>query len=58
MGQIWVIMGVSGCGKTTVGRLLAERLSCPFFDGDDDHPRANIEKMSNGIPLKIGRAHV
>lgn len=51
MGQVWVIMGVSGCGKTTVGRLLAERLGCAFFDGDDDHPPRNIEKMSRGIPL-------
>lgn len=46
-----VVMGVSGSGKTTVGRALAARLGCPFFDGDDFHPPENIEKMANGIPL-------
>lgn len=44
-------MGVSGTGKTTIGKLLAEKLNIPFFDGDDFHPSANIEKMSAGIPL-------
>lgn len=44
-------MGVSGVGKTTVGRLLAERLSCPFLDADDFHPPANVAKMRGGIPL-------
>jgi len=44
-------MGVSGCGKTTIGLLLAERLGWPFYDGDDYHPAANVEKMSRGIPL-------
>ncbi len=44
-------MGVSGCGKTTIGQMLADELSCPFFDADDFHPPENIEKMSNGIPL-------
>ena len=46
-----VVMGVSGCGKTTVGKALAERLGCPFFDGDDFHPAENIVKMANGQPL-------
>jgi gluconokinase len=46
-----VIMGVSGCGKTTIGQKLAERLGWPFYDGDDFHPPANIAKMSSGIPL-------
>ncbi|MEL6646126.1 MAG: gluconokinase [Pseudomonadota bacterium] len=46
-----VIMGVSGCGKSTVGATLATRLGWHFFDGDDLHPAANIEKMSAGIPL-------
>ncbi len=46
-----IVMGVSGCGKTTIGRALAERLGCPFFDGDDFHPPENVEKMANGIPL-------
>ncbi|WP_299555938.1 NADP-dependent phosphogluconate dehydrogenase [Seonamhaeicola sp.] len=45
------IMGVSGCGKTTIGNLLAESLRIPFFDGDDFHSQANVDKMSNGIPL-------
>jgi len=44
-------MGVSGCGKSTVGELLSQELNIPFFDGDDFHPKANIEKMSKGIPL-------
>ena len=44
-------MGVSGCGKSTVGKLLAQELDIPFFDGDDFHPEANIKKMSNGQPL-------
>jgi gluconokinase len=46
-----VVMGVSGSGKSTIGRLLAERLGCPFYDGDDYHPPANIAKMAAGIPL-------
>jgi len=46
-----VVMGVSGSGKTTVGRLLAERMGCAFYDGDDYHPPANREKMAAGIPL-------
>jgi carbohydrate kinase (thermoresistant glucokinase family) len=49
--MILVLMGVSGSGKSTVGRLLSERLKWPFLDGDDLHPQANIEKMSRGIPL-------
>jgi gluconokinase len=44
-------MGVSGCGKTTAGELLALRLGCRFYDGDSFHPPANIEKMSAGQPL-------
>ncbi|WP_314216001.1 gluconokinase [Pseudarthrobacter equi] len=46
-----VVMGVSGCGKSTVGALLAGRLGVPFLDGDDYHPAANKEKMAAGIPL-------
>ncbi|MBC9822428.1 gluconokinase [Terrabacter sp. MAHUQ-38] len=46
-----VVMGVSGSGKTTVGAALAQRLSVPFADADDFHPRANIHKMSAGVPL-------
>jgi len=46
-----VVMGVSGAGKSTVGRLIAARLDCPFRDADSFHPRANIEKMASGQPL-------
>jgi len=44
-------MGVSGSGKTTVGGALAKRLGVPFRDADGFHPKANVEKMSAGIPL-------
>jgi gluconokinase len=46
-----VLMGVSGCGKTEVGRLLAARLGWRFCDADDFHPAANVERMRRGIPL-------
>lgn len=49
--MVIVLMGVSGCGKTTVGQLLADRLGWPFYDGDDYHPAANIAKMAAGKPL-------
>jgi len=49
--QSVILMGVSGCGKTAVGIRLANELGWPFYDGDDFHPRENVEKMSNGIPL-------
>ncbi len=44
-------MGVSGSGKTTVGRLLAEQLGWTFVEGDDFHPPANVAKMQRGDPL-------
>lgn len=44
-------MGVSGSGKSTIGKALSKTLDYPFFDGDDYHPQANIKKMSNGEPL-------
>lgn len=44
-------MGVSGSGKTTIGRALAERLGWRFHDADDHHPASNVEKMRQGIPL-------
>ncbi|WP_363319238.1 gluconokinase [Microcoleus sp. PH2017_01_SCD_O_A] len=47
-----MVMGVSGSGKTTVGKLLAESLNWDFSDADDFHPPGNIEKMSRGIPLE------
>ena len=46
-----VVMGVSGSGKSTIGRPLAARLGCPFRDADSFHPKANIEKMRGGEPL-------
>lgn len=46
-----VIMGVSGCGKSTVGRLVAERTDSRFMDADDFHPQQNRTKMTNGEPL-------
>jgi gluconokinase len=49
-----VVMGVSGCGKSTVGAALARRLDVPFADADTFHPRANIAKMSRGTPLDDG----
>jgi gluconokinase len=48
---VFVIMGVSGAGKTTVGTEVSQRLALPFFEGDTFHPQANIDKMSSGIPL-------
>lgn len=50
-GAAFVVMGVSGCGKSTVGRALAARLDLPFRDGDELHPAANIAKMARGEPL-------
>lgn len=49
--KIYILMGVSGSGKTTIGQSLANHLGIPFFDGDDFHSKGNIEKMKAGIPL-------
>jgi len=49
--RFFIVMGVSGSGKTSVGKSLAEHLGWDFYDADDFHPPANIEKMSNGMPL-------
>ncbi|MEO8241484.1 MAG: gluconokinase [bacterium] len=46
-----VIMGVAGCGKSTVGAGLATRSGVPYRDGDDLHPAANVAKMAAGTPL-------
>jgi len=46
-----LVMGVCGCGKTTIGKLLADRLEGTFLDADDFHPQENINKMSQGEPL-------
>lgn len=52
--SIIIVMGVAGCGKSTVGRALAEALSWPFYDGDTYHPPQNVAKMAAGIPLDDG----
>lgn len=49
--QFVIVMGVSGCGKSSVGMQLAEKLNGVFYDGDDLHPQNNIRKMSDGTPL-------
>lgn len=49
--QRWVVMGVSGCGKSAVGRMLADRLRLSHSEGDAYHPQANIAKMAAGTPL-------
>lgn len=49
---VYVVMGVSGSGKTSVGRAVAQALGYGFIEGDSFHPPANIEKMSHGIPLE------
>jgi gluconokinase len=48
---IVIIFGVSGAGKTTMGKMLAEQLGWRFLEADDFHPAANIEKMRSGHPL-------
>ena len=49
--MIVLVMGIAGCGKTTVGQRLAAALGWPFFDADDLHPASNIAKMASGTPL-------
>jgi gluconokinase len=49
--MVILLMGVTGAGKTTIGRLLAQQLGWNFVDGDEFHSAANIEKMRRGIPL-------
>lgn len=51
MQSTYIIMGVSGCGKSTIAQKLSEKTGIPFVDADDFHPAENIDKMSNGIPL-------
>lgn len=46
-----VVMGVSGCGKSSVGEALGRLLDVPYFDGDDLHPAENVAKMAAGMPL-------
>jgi len=49
--KVYFIMGVSGCGKSTIGSLLANELKIPFYDGDDFHSKTNVKKMASGQPL-------
>jgi len=50
--MVYVVMGVSGCGKSSVGAAVATHLGLAFIEGDALHPAANVEKMSRGIPLE------
>lgn len=49
--KILILMGVSGCGKSTIARLLADELGWPLLEGDEFHSLANIAKMRGGVPL-------
>ncbi len=51
MARLIVIMGVSGCGKSTIGQMLADRLGVTYLEGDELHPAENVAKMSAGTPL-------
>ncbi|MBF0329407.1 MAG: gluconokinase [Nitrospirae bacterium] len=50
--MVYVVMGVSGSGKTTVGKMLSDRLDIDFYDADDFHSLSSLDKMKNSIPLK------
>jgi len=49
--RFFIVMGVSGCGKSSVGKMLAENLGWDFYDADDFHPPENVAKMASGTPL-------
>lgn len=49
--HIWLVTGPAGCGKTTVAQHIADEHNMPYIEGDEFHPKANIEKMAKGIPL-------
>ncbi|KAI0913740.1 thermoresistant gluconokinase [Ustulina deusta] len=49
--HIWLVTGPAGCGKTTVAEYLSKSLNLPYLEGDAYHPKVNIDKMANGIPL-------
>ncbi len=51
MSLVFIVMGVSGSGKTTVGQEMAQRLGWTFYDADNFHPKENVAKMSSGTPL-------
>lgn len=50
--RLVVVMGVSGAGKTTIGKAIAKELDLPFIDADHLHPQANVDKMRGGTPLE------
>jgi gluconokinase len=56
--MVVLVMGVSGSGKTTVGRRLAERIGARFVDGDDHHPAANVAKMRSRASLGVDRPSI
>lgn len=49
--MVYILMGVSGAGKTLIGQKLSDKLDIPFYDGDNFHPPENVEKMKSGRPL-------
>jgi len=49
--HIWLITGPAGCGKSTVAQFIAKTMNLPYIEGDEYHPRANVDKMAKGIPL-------
>jgi gluconokinase len=49
--HIWLVTGPAGCGKSTVAEYLANALGIPYIEGDKFHPKSNVDKMTNGIPL-------
>ena len=51
--MVYILMGVSGAGKTLIDNKLAKRLNLPFYDGDDFHPASNVEKMKSREPLDV-----
>lgn len=56
-GTAWIVMGVSGCGKSQIGARLATALGIPFLEGDAYHSEANVTKMSAGIALTDDDRH-
>ena len=55
--HVYIVMGVSGVGKTSIGIMLAERLEIPFYDADDFHTEENVKKMQEGKPLNDEDRH-
>ena len=49
--RFFIVVGVSGCGKSSISKVLAEKPGWDFYDADDFHPPANVAKIASGIPL-------